>query len=278
MKFVTREQPKVDRVACPWLIKKFIDSNAELLFVPARDVITVAEREGALPYDVPNVELGHQNGGSSFESFIQKYNLTDAALLELAKIVRAADTEDRQVAPEGEGLRQIANGWHLLGWSLEKRLEVGFGVYDCLYAVCQERVRQREKTLSQTILFLCPHNAAKSVIAAAYFNQQAQANGINFIGDSAGTEPSESVAPVVAAMLSSEGLDVSGYQPRSVTTAELQRVARTVSIGCTPDELSAAKDVEYWDDVPLVSQNPEGARDAIRNHVNQLIAELGASR
>jgi hypothetical protein len=79
-------------------------------------------------------------------------------------------------------------------------------------------------------------------------------------------------------MLSSEGLDVSGHQPRSVTTAELQRVARTVSIGCTPDELSAAKDVEYWDDVPLVSQNPEGARDAIRNHVNQLIAELGASR
>ena len=143
MKFITRENPKVDRVACPWLIRKFIDSKAELLFVPAQDVMSIAEREGALPYDVPGVELGHQDGGSSFESFIRKYNLTDPSLLELAKIVRAADTQDRDAAPEGDGLRQIANGWHLLDWSLEKRLEVGFAVYDCLYAVCQERVKQR---------------------------------------------------------------------------------------------------------------------------------------
>ena len=142
MKFVTREKPKVDRVACPWLIKKFIDPNAALLFVPAADVLSTAEREGALPYDVPDAELGHHNGSSSFESFIRKYNLTDPALLELAKIVRAADTQDRQAAPEGEGLRQIANGWHLLDWSLEKRLEVGFAVYDCLYAACQQRVKQ----------------------------------------------------------------------------------------------------------------------------------------
>ena len=145
MKFVTREKPKVDRVACPWLIKRFIDPNAELLFVPVADVLKTAEREGALPFDVPEVELGHQDGGSSFESFIRKYNLTDPALLKLALIVHAADTQDRQAALEGEGLRQIANGWHLLDWSLEKRLEVGFAVYDCLYAVCQERVKQGEK-------------------------------------------------------------------------------------------------------------------------------------
>jgi len=145
-KFVTREKPKVDRVACPWLIKKFIDPEAELLFVPADQVLTVAEREGALPYDVPNVELGHQDGGSSFESFIRQYKLTDPALLELAKIVRAADTQDHAAAPEGEGLRQIANGWHLLDWSLEKRLEFGFGVYDCLYAVCQGRVSKQEQS------------------------------------------------------------------------------------------------------------------------------------
>jgi hypothetical protein len=143
MKFVTREKPVVDRVACPWLIKKFIDPDAELLFVPADDVMNAAQREGALPYDVPGVELGHYQGGSSFESFIRIYNLTDPALLELAKIVRAADTQDMQAAPEGEGLRQIASGWHLLDWSLEKRLEIGFGVYDCLYAVCQERVGQK---------------------------------------------------------------------------------------------------------------------------------------
>jgi len=142
-KFVTREKPKVDRVACPWLIKRFIDPNAELLFVPADQVMAVAERDGALAYDVPDVELGHHNGDSSFESFIRKYKLTDPALLELAKIVRAADTQDRVAAPEGEGLRQIANGWHLLDWSLEKRLEFGFGVYDCLYAVCRDRVSRR---------------------------------------------------------------------------------------------------------------------------------------
>lgn len=140
MKFITREKPKVDRVACPWLIKKFIDPNAELLFVPADQVIEIAQRENALPYDVPNVELGHHDGGSSFEALIHKYHLNDPALLALAKIVRAADTEDKGAALEGEGLRQIANGWHLLDWPLEKRLEIGFAVYDCLYAVCQDRL------------------------------------------------------------------------------------------------------------------------------------------
>jgi hypothetical protein len=140
-KFVTREKPKVDRVACPWLIKKFIDPEAELLFVTADMVMITAENENAIPYDIPDVELGHHDGGSSFEAFIRKYDLTDPALTELAKIVRAADTQDQTAAPEGEGLRQIAQGWHLLDWPLEKRLEVGFAVYDCLYAVCHERVR-----------------------------------------------------------------------------------------------------------------------------------------
>jgi hypothetical protein len=143
MKFITREKPKVDRVACPWLIKRFLDPEAELLFVPSDQVMSEAARQNALPYDVPDVELGHQDGAASFEAFIHKYNLTDPALNELAKIVRAADTQDRTAAPEGEGLRQIANGWHLLDWPLEKRLEIGFGVYDCLYAVCQERVKAK---------------------------------------------------------------------------------------------------------------------------------------
>lgn len=129
--------------------------------------------------------------------------------------------------------------------------------------------------MKQAILFLCPHNAAKSVIAAAYFNQLAQENGSSFIGDSAGTEPSESVSPVVVKMLSSEGIDVSGYKPRHVTQDELQTSARIVSIGCMPEELRAAAHVEYWDDVPMVSQNPEGAREAIRARVRHLIAELG---
>lgn len=266
MKFVTRENPKVDRVACPWLIRKFIDPDAELLFVPADQVLTTAERTGALPYDIPGVELGH-HGGSSFDSFIRKFSLTDPVLLELAAIVRAADTDDFTAASEGAGLRQIANGWHLLDWPLARRLEVGFAVYDCLYAVCQQRV------LAQTVLFLCPHNAAKSVFAVAYFNQLAQ--GLPFRADSAGTEPDAHVAPLVATMLQAEGIDVSAHQPRTVTAAELHGAGRVISIGCTPAELgTAAERVEYWDDVPMVSQQPEAARDAIRRHVEQLVADL----
>ena len=142
-KFVTREHPKVDRVACPWLIKKFINPTAEIFFVPWAEVMVVADREGAMPFDVPDVVLGHHGAGSSFDAFIQHFNLNDPALLELAKIVRAADTTNPTIAPEGEGLRQIANGWHLLNWSLEERLLFGFKLYDCLYAVCQQRVAER---------------------------------------------------------------------------------------------------------------------------------------
>lgn len=269
MKFVTREKPKVDRVACPWLIRKFVDPDAGLLFVAADQVLETAERESALPYDVPGVALGHHDGGSSFDSFIREYGLTDPALLALADIVRAADTQNVDAAPEGEGLRQIANGWHLLDWPLEKRLEIGFAVYDCLYAACQQRASR------STVLFLCPHNAAKSVIAAAFFNRQAEAAGLAWRADSAGTEPSEAVSPAVVAMLRDEGLDVSQFKPRHVTPIELQSTARMISIGCTPQELGEVSvQVEYWDDVPMVSENPEGSRDAIRRHVEDLIREL----
>src|SRR3990172_5582297 len=105
VKFVTRENPKVDRVACPWLIKHFIDADAELLFVAADQVLEVARRENSTPYDVPGVELGHHESACSFEAFIARYNLTDPALHELAKIVRAADTDDHSAAPEGAGVR-----------------------------------------------------------------------------------------------------------------------------------------------------------------------------
>ena len=131
--------------------------------------------------------------------------------------------------------------------------------------------------MNQTVLFLCPHNAAKSVIAAAYFNQMVQEAGLAWIGDSAGTEPSEKVAPVVVDMLNREGLDVSQFTPRHTSPDELQAVARVVSIGCTPEELGdAAPRAEYWDDVPPVSQDAEGSRSAIQQHVKQLVSELTA--
>lgn len=130
--------------------------------------------------------------------------------------------------------------------------------------------------MKRTILFLCPHNAAKSVIAASYFNQLADETGLPCIADSAGTEPADSVLPAVAAMMEQEGLDVSQFKPRFVTSADFQSAARVISIGCTPDELHGSGTVEYWDDVPMFSQNPEGSRDAIRAHVKQLVAELVA--
>src|SRR5207237_6839189 len=101
MKYVTRANANVDRVACPWLIKRFVDPDAEFLFVPAADVEATAEREQAIPYDVPNVELGHVDGRCSFESIIRKYRLSDPALLELSRIVHGADVaDDVKITPE----------------------------------------------------------------------------------------------------------------------------------------------------------------------------------
>src|SRR2546427_10435925 len=111
MKWITRERVKVDRVACPWLIKKFIDPDAEFLFVPAEEVTTVAEREGAIPYDVKGVELGHHGPECSFDAIVKKYGLSDPAVLELAKIVRGADAADKDLTPYSRGLAELAEGF-----------------------------------------------------------------------------------------------------------------------------------------------------------------------
>lgn len=133
----------------------------------------------------------------------------------------------------------------------------------------------RANTLDQAILFLCPHNAAKSVIAVAYFNQLAQQLGLPFVADSAGTEPSDVVSPVVTEMLTAEGFDVSHHLPRLVTWDDLQSAERIISMGCTAEELQlATEQVELWQDVPMVSQQPEQAHESIRTHVRRLIAEL----
>jgi hypothetical protein len=116
MKWVTREKVKVDRVACPWLIKKFVDSEAEFLFVSAEKVLEVAKRQGAIPFDVPGVELGHHEGKCSFEAIVEKYGIKDAAVHLLAKIVHGADVaEDLYGQPEAPGLKAIAEGFRHLG-------------------------------------------------------------------------------------------------------------------------------------------------------------------
>ena len=143
MKWITREHVKVDRVACPWLIRKFVDPGAEFLFVPSDQVLTIATREGATPYDVPNVELGHHGQECSFEAIVRKYNLmNDPALALLGKIVNGADTDNTLYhQPEGAGLEAIAEGFRHLGLADDHAmLQAESIVYDALYGYCQHMV------------------------------------------------------------------------------------------------------------------------------------------
>ena len=143
MIWITREKVKVDRVACPWLIRTFVDKDAEFLFVPADNVLSEAERLGAVPYDVPGVELGHHGKECSFEAILKKHKLTNnAALMLLGRIVNGADTDNSLYSiPEGAGLKAIAVGFSLLGLKDDHEiLSKEFIVYDALYAWCQKQV------------------------------------------------------------------------------------------------------------------------------------------
>jgi hypothetical protein len=140
MKWVTRERPKVDRVACPWLIRRFVDPDARFLYVPAEQVMAVAGREGATPYDVPDVELGHHGPQCSFDAILDKYRLDDPALRHLARIVRGADTSDKDLTPESRGLDAIARGFSLAHTDDHAQLAAELPVYDALYAWCQTQV------------------------------------------------------------------------------------------------------------------------------------------
>jgi hypothetical protein len=143
VKFVTRAKVRVDRVACPWLIKRFIDPDAELFFVTPDDVIATSQREGAIPFDVPNVDLGHDGPLCSFDAFLRQYRLDDPALVEMARIVRGADTADRDLTPESAGLYAIASGFAALSPTRfaddHALLEAEFPMYDALYAYCRQK-------------------------------------------------------------------------------------------------------------------------------------------
>src|SRR5712675_1121059 len=145
MKWITREKVKVDRVACPWLIKKFVDKDAEFVFVPGEKVMAEAKRLDAIPYDVKDVELGHHGKECSFEAILKKYNLTgDPALALLAKIVNGADTDNTLWnRPEAAGLKAIAEGFRHLGFKDDHEINAAESiVYDALYAYCQEMIRR----------------------------------------------------------------------------------------------------------------------------------------
>ncbi len=143
MKWVTRERPKIDRIACPWLVARFIDEAPEFLYVPAGEVMKTAADAGAIPYDVAGVELGHHGERCSFDAFIEKYRLDDPGLARLAKIVRAADTGRPELAKEAAGLKAISQGLSLNFADDHEMLEHGMAVYDALYAYCAETPLQK---------------------------------------------------------------------------------------------------------------------------------------
>jgi hypothetical protein len=146
MKWITRSHVHVDRVACPWLISRFVDNDAEFLFVPKGEIETVAREAGAIPFDAPGVELGHHGGRCSFESIMLKYGLSEPGLVRLAKIVHAADVaEDIDTDPVARGLEAIASGYSLRFPDDEENMSRQLEVYDALYAWCRLEVAAGRK-------------------------------------------------------------------------------------------------------------------------------------
>jgi rhodanese-related sulfurtransferase len=137
-RWVTRERPKIDRIACPWLVKRFIDPDAEFLYVPGPEVKNVAAEREAVPYDIPDVEFTHEGENCSFDAFIQRFRLHDPALDELARIVRAADTGKLALAPQAAGLMAVSLGLSLLFRDDHEMLSHGMTLYDALYAWCKK--------------------------------------------------------------------------------------------------------------------------------------------
>ncbi len=141
MKWVTREKAKVDRIACPWLIRKFVDPHAEFLFVPPEKIPQVVRDQDAIPYDCANVELTHYKEGDkqfvSFDAIIKKYKIKDPALLELARIVRGADAKVLDAPPESVGLEAVANGFRNIAKDDFDNMKLQFPTYDALYKYCQ---------------------------------------------------------------------------------------------------------------------------------------------
>ena len=137
MKWITRERPKIDRIACPWLIKRFVDPQAEFLYVPPQQVRAEAQRLGATPYDVPGVELTHDGPACSFDAILKKYRFDDPALARLADIVRAADTDTLERSPQAPGLLAITLGLSANIRDDHEMLKVGMVIYEALYTWCR---------------------------------------------------------------------------------------------------------------------------------------------
>jgi protein-tyrosine-phosphatase len=274
MKWITRERARVDRIACPWLISRFVDPKPEFLFVPAKEVLMAATRENAIPYDIPNVELGHHGPLCSFDAFIDRYELADPALAALARIVRGADTDDRSLTPESSGLYAAATGFQAISRDDFDNMARQFPMYDALYAYC--RTQTAAVPAPARVLFVCLHGAAKSVVGAAHFRRLAAARGLSVGAVAAGTEPDPQLAPGAVKGLAGDGLQPSPARPRPVTLYDLESATRIVSFGCdiAPGQ---GQRVDQWD-VPTVSDGYEAARDRIVANVERLVGELARGR
>lgn len=142
VKWITREKAHVDRIACPWLIKRFVDPDAEFLFVPGDKVLEMAQQADAIPFDAKGVELGHHGEFCSFDAIVKKYGLTDPALLALAEIVRGADTRRPELAPEAAGLDSIATGFRIISADDYDNMAKQWPMYDALYEFCRSKVAE----------------------------------------------------------------------------------------------------------------------------------------
>ncbi|MGH7358289.1 MAG: chromate resistance protein ChrB domain-containing protein [Candidatus Rokuibacteriota bacterium] len=273
MKWITRERARVDRIACPWLISRFIDPKPEFLFVPANQVLEVAGREHAIPYDIPNVELGHHGPQCSFDAFVDRYELVDPALQALARIVRGADTDDRGLTSESGGLYAAATGFQATSRDDFDNMARQFPMYDAYYAYCRGRASE---PATPRVLFVCLHGAAKSVIGAAHFRRLAAARGLAIDAAAAGTEPDPELAPGSVAGLAGDGLRAAPSRPRPITLYDLDSATRIVSFGCSVTPAKGQR-VDQWD-VPAVSDGYAAARDRIVARVEQLVSELAAGR
>ena len=272
MKWITRERARVDRIACPWLIARFIDPRPEFLFVPAREVLATARRAEAIPYDVPDVELGHRGPRCSFDAFVERYELDDPAMTALATIVRGADTDDRGLTPESAGLYAAATGFQAISRDDHDNMAHQFPLYDALHAYCRAQAAAAPRPAR--VLFVCPHGAAKSVVAAAHLRRLAAARGLDLEAVAAGTEPDAELSPAAVKGLAAEGLAARPARPRPVTLHDLGAATRVVSFGCAVD--TGAVPAERWDDVPAVGEGYGPARDRIVARVERLVAELAA--
>jgi hypothetical protein len=148
MKWITREHPRVDRVACPWLIEKFVDKQAEFIYVPTDQVASEAEKRGATPYDIKDAQLGHHGAECSFDAFVHTYGLdNDPAMAYMAKVIRGADTDDKTLTPESRGVEALLDGVRALHHPDDQAQRIAsYPVLDALYAYCRERTSSGGRT------------------------------------------------------------------------------------------------------------------------------------